>query len=266
MANVLFSNCQYQPIWYICSNQKPDVSQILMDHVNISGYKFSNLTNLEDLQAQLKANCLSLDMKGSILLSAEGINAFLCGKRESIDSFYRFLSKKNIPCIEFKESLSQDCPFDRMLVKIKPEIIPMGIPEISPFCQPAPTLSPQTFKYWQDQGKEMVILDTRNDYEVQLGKFKNAIDLNIHHFRTFPKAANFLPEEYKNKTIVTYCTGGIRCEKAAPYLIKQGFKDVYQLEGGILNYFEQCGDEHFEGECFVFDKRTALNSKLEPVT
>ena len=123
-------------------------------------------------------------------------------------------------------------------------------------------LSAHEFKRWYDENKDMIVLDTRNDYEVALGTFKNAMDLNIETFRAFPDAVQELSDEIKDKPVVTFCTGGIRCEKASQYMINQGFKEVYQLDGGILKYFEECGGEHYDGECFVFDKRVSLDSSL----
>lgn len=233
-----------------------------MKYINISAYKFLHLTNLERLQVDLKSSCDALGLKGTILLSAEGINLFLCGKTHDIDSICEILHAKFAP-IAFKKSPSKKIPFSRMLVKIKAEIITFGINGISPAEKPAPYVTAKLFKQWQDEGKPLVILDTRNQYEIDVGKFKNAIHLNIDDFRSFPIAAKQLPEELKTKTVVTYCTGGIRCEKAAPFLIEHGFKEVYQLEGGILQYLEECGGAHFEGECFVFDDRIAINDKLE---
>ncbi len=233
-------------------------------YINISGYKFTQLTNLEALQENLKTHCLALGLKGTILLSTEGINVFLCAKPAAIKNFIDYLPESGLPSITFKESQSPKVPFKRMLVKIKSEIITMGVPEISPITHPAPHLAPTTFKHWLDEGKKLVILDTRNDYEVQLGKFANALDLHIQNFHDFPDAIAQLPDEYKKLPIVTYCTGGIRCEKAAPLLKANGFQEVYQLEGGILKYFEECGSAHYTGDCFVFDNRVTLNAQLEP--
>lgn len=234
-----------------------------MEYLNLSGYKFKKLTNLETLRTALKDHCRQIGLKGTILLSHEGINAFVAGTPETIETFKNSLVEFDLPELTFKVSPSQEIPFKRMLVKIKPEIISMGQDHIDAENQPAPYISPETLKSWYDTDKDFIILDTRNDYETHLGKFKNAVDLNIDHFRVFPQACQQLPEEWKNKPIVTYCTGGIRCEKAAPYLQTLGFKDVYQLDGGILNYFEKCEQAHFEGECFVFDKRIAVDSTLE---
>lgn len=239
------------------------IDQNLMNYLNISGYKFTNLTNLESLKKGLKSFCDSLELKGTILIGSEGINAFVSGKREQIDSFYAGLHFWALPTIDFKESLSDEPPFDKMVVKIRKEIVTMGVPEISPGSFPAPNVSAEDFKKWLDENEEIIVLDTRNRYEVSLGKFEHAIDLDIQHFRSFPEAIKKLPAACKSKKIVTYCTGGIRCEKAAPYLISQGFQEVYQLEGGILKYLEKCGNAHFHGECFVFDKRIAVNHALE---
>jgi len=155
------------------------------------------------------------------------------------------------------------------LVKIKKEIIPMGDPEIRPSEFTAPYLPPADLKTWMDEKRDFLLLDTRNDYEIAVGTFEGAKDLGISHFRDFTRATEKLTTEgfnevSKDQPIVTFCTGGIRCEKAAALLVKQGFKNVYQLEGGILNYFEQCKDVHYQGQCFVFDWRLAVNGDLQP--
>jgi len=233
-----------------------------MTYINISGYQFINLDNLEELQKSLKSFCLSLELKGTILLGKEGINSFLSGSREQIDAYYQGLPQFGFT-IAYKESPSSSSPFNKMLVKIKREIVTMGCDEVDVVNHPAPRVSAETFKQWLEEDKPMIVLDTRNEYEVRIGKFKNAIDLTIRHFREFPDAVMKLPEEYKDVPIVTYCTGGIRCEKAAPYMIAKGFKEVYQLDGGILKYLEECGNTFYEGECFVFDKRIAVDEELE---
>ena len=150
-----------------------------------------------------------------------------------------------------------------MLVRLKREIISMGIDEIQPEKQTVPRISPQQLKQWYDDGRDMVVLDTRNAYECALGSFDNAVDLDLDTFRQFPDAIDWVSEEIKSKPVVTFCTGGIRCEKAAELMKRKGFQNVYQLDGGILNYFEQIGGEHWHGECFVFDKRVALNTQLQ---
>lgn len=232
-----------------------------MQYINLSGYKFTKLTNLENIQFELLTTCQHLGLKGTILLSQEGLNAFVCASSDMIKPFTECITS-HVGKIEFKESPSNDVPFNKMLVKIKPEIITFGVENIDPINKPAPVVSAETFKAWLDEGKDLVILDTRNDYEVRVGTFKNAIHLNIEHFRQFPKAVEQLPDEYKNKPVVSFCTGGIRCEKAAPFLVEQGFKEVYQLEGGILKYLEKNGHAHYDGECFVFDNRVAVDANL----
>ncbi len=237
-----------------------------MSFVNISNYKFVSIPEAElpELRAYLKEEALKLGLKGTVLLSTEGINQFLSGTREASDSYKKIMeAQPYFGVLSYKESPSDVQPFSRMLVRLKKEIISMGCPEIQPEVATAPHLAPQELKRWYAEGKEMVVLDTRNDYEIRLGSFEKAVDLDIKSFRDFPDAIKNLPEEFKAKPIVTFCTGGVRCEKAAQLMLNNGFKEVYQLEGGILNYFEQCGGEHYEGECFVFDKRVAVDAALQ---
>eukprot|EP01059_Diplonema_ambulator_P031022 TRINITY_DN556_c1_g1_i1.p3 TRINITY_DN556_c1_g1~~TRINITY_DN556_c1_g1_i1.p3 ORF type:complete len:280 (+),score=-43.46 TRINITY_DN556_c1_g1_i1:8118-8957(+) len=233
--------------------------------VNTSGYKFVSIeeASLLSLKKDLLESANALSLKGTILLGTEGINCFLSGKSADIETYLAFLAKyPAFSDIPHKRSYSEYQPFSRMLVRIKREIISMGRPEIDPEKEKAPYITPEVFKEWYSQGKDMWVLDTRNDYEVALGTFQSAHDLNIETFRDFPQAIQELPEEKKKKPVVTFCTGGVRCEKAGQYLINAGFEEVYQLEGGILNYFERCGGEYWHGECFVFDKRVAVDSQL----
>jgi RluA family pseudouridine synthase len=137
------------------------------------------------------------------------------------------------------------------------------VPGIEPARRPSPKLSPQQLKSWLDEGRPLTLLDTRNDYEVKLGTFENALAAGVDHFRDFPAAVSRLPEELKDQTIVMFCTGGIRCEKAGPYMESQGFRHVLQLDGGILKYFEECGGAHYRGECFVFDQRVGVDPALQ---
>ncbi len=234
--------------------------------INISGYKFVSLPveDLRNIKSTLRKSALELGLKGTIILSTEGINIFLAGTREQIDSFTKTLDPYSyFSDIWLKESFSDYQPFNKMLVKIKNEIIPMGLKDIQPAKEPAPYISPEELKQWYDEGKEMIVLDTRNSFEIKYGKFTKAIDLNIKHFVEFNNAVDQLYEKYQNTPIITCCTGGIRCEKAAPLMLKKGFKKVYQLEGGILNYFEKVGTKHYEGECFVFDQRETVDANLK---
>lgn len=247
----------------IASVQEHITESPLNPIINISAYCFTELNDLHVLRPILKNKALELDIKGTILLAHEGINLFLAGTPDAIDNMIAFLNATlHLPEIEFKKSISDAIPFKRLLVKIKKEIISMGVPEIKPSQFKAPYISAQELKAKIESDPNLVILDTRNDYEVQLGKFANSVELPIRTFRAFPEAVRELDPQLKNKTIVTYCTGGIRCEKAASFMISQGYKDVYQLQGGILKYFEECGEAHYEGDCFVFDKRVALNPSL----
>lgn len=238
----------------------------MLSIINISAYRFVHLAAdfLPALQVELKSKTKQLALKGTILLSSEGINLFLSGKREAIDSFHCFLNTfPHFQAIRFKESLSNFHPFKKMLVKLKREIIPFGIDSINPEKYTAPYVSPEQLAVWFKERPNLVMLDTRNTFEVELGSFENALDLGIKKFRDFPDAVKKLPERLKKLPIVTFCTGGIRCEKAAAYLLKAGFEEIYQLEGGILNYFEKCGENHFKGPCFVFDGREKVDSSLE---
>ncbi|EKD92115.1 MAG: hypothetical protein ACD_29C00175G0002 [uncultured bacterium] len=234
--------------------------------VNISGYQFVSIEEalLPTMRMELKKNAMEQNLKGTILLSHEGINIFLAGMRDEIENYKNFLfSYAVLHKITFKESFTDYQPFNRLLVRLKKEIIPFGRDCIQPEKQTAPHLSPEEFKKWYEEKRDMVVLDTRNDFEVALGTFQNAIDLDLKKFRDFPEAIEWLPENIKQKPIVTFCTGGIRCEKAAELMRQKGFDNVYQLDGGILNYFEKCGGAFYQGECFVFDHRVAVDTKLQ---
>lgn len=236
-----------------------------MSFINTSAYKFVHLLSedLPVLREQMKEKAKSLELKGTILLSEEGINLFLSGLPENLEAFKAYLEAQDaFKGLPYKDSPSEKQPFTRMLVRIKKEIISMGKPCVVPEKHTAPRISAKTLKAWYEEGKEMVILDTRNDYEIMLGAFEDAVDLNIKSFREFPEAVNKLKETFKGKPVVTYCTGGIRCEKAAEWMLQEGIEEVYQLDGGILKYFEECGGAHYEGECFVFDKRVGVGPDL----
>lgn len=235
-----------------------------MSIVNLSLYRFTPLEHLEELQQQLRELSRTHGLRGTILLSHEGINLFVAGVRAGTDALLAFLAQvPGLERLDVKESLSRDQPFRRMLVKIKREIIAFGVPEVQPHRSTARRLSAQELKRWLDEGQPVTLLDTRNRFEVEAGTFRNAIQLDIDQFRAFPAAASErLPARLKDEPIVTFCTGGIRCEKASAYLEQIGFRNVFQLDGGILRYFEECGGAHYEGQCFVFDQRVALDETL----
>jgi UPF0176 protein len=231
--------------------------------VNIAGYQFADLDNLVELRDELRILTKSKALRGTILLSTEGINVFVAGERAAVDAVLdRVRQITGLENFTAKESFSDYQPFNRMLVKIKKEIIAFGVDGIDPRKHTSRRLAATELKQWIDQGRPITLLDTRNNFEFETGTFDQAIAIGVEDFRDFPKAAARLPAELKQNPVVTFCTGGIRCEKAAPFLEREGFTDVYQLEGGILKYFEECGGAHFHGSCFVFDRRVALNADL----
>jgi len=232
---------------------------------NIAGYQFAHLSDLPAMRQNLLDCCTKQSLKGTILVSPEGINAFLAGTQTAIDTILETIrSYPELENFTVKESFSEKQPFTRMLVRLKKEIISFGVEQASPLYHEAPRLSAQQLKEWLDSGKEVVLLDTRNRFEVDLGTFNQAEHLDITTFRQFADKVEAKKSEWLNKPIVTFCTGGVRCEKAAPFMNLAGFENVYQLDGGILKYFEECGGEHYTGDCFVFDQRVALNPSLQP--
>lgn len=232
--------------------------------VNIAAYQFADLKNLRELRDELRQFCKREQLKGTILLSPEGINLFVAGTRPGVDQLLARLRQiPDLTELEGKESFSNAQPFNRMLVKIKREIIPFGVEGIDPRQYTSRRLSPRDLKRWLDERRPITLLDTRNNFEIQTGTFNNAVPIDVDDFRDFPEAVRRLPEPWKQRTIVTFCTGGIRCEKASPFLESAGFRDVYQLHGGILKYLEVCGDAHYHGQCFVFDKRVAVDAALQ---
>ena len=237
--------------------------------VNISAYKFITFSDTVEQRPRFQAICAELGLKGTILLSPEGINMFLAGSREAIDGYMNWLRRDaRFADINPKESFSEKQPFNRMLVRLKREIITMKHPLIKPELGRAPSVPATVLKRWLDQGHDdegrpVVMLDTRNDFEVDVGTFNNTIEYRISKFSEFPEVIEKHRNELNDKTIVTFCTGGIRCEKAAIYMQNIGYEKVVQLEGGILKYFEEVGGAHYTGDCFVFDHRTALNPQLE---
>ena len=236
-----------------------------MQFINLAGYKFVALDALDDLKARLERRCHELALKGTILLSFEGINVVLAGSVEATKNFQASIqADPRLADLRFKRSVSAYQPFDRMRVKVKKEIITLRMPGVDPAKARAPAIAPAELKRWLDEGREVVLLDTRNAFEVDAGTFDNAMDLQLDSFGQFAQAAERLDPSLRDKTVVTFCTGGIRCEKAAPVLIGKGFRNVFQLDGGILQYFEECGDAHFKGRCFVFDQRVTLDGNLQP--
>jgi len=233
---------------------------------HLSGYRFVALTELETWRERLLALGQATDVKGTLLLSTEGINVAVAGLPEAIVQFVQGLhAYPEFAALTFKLNVTDAIPFRRFSVKIKAEIIRFLQPDAVPLPPDSPThLAPETFKAWLDEGRDITILDTRNDYEVAVGTFEGAVTLPIHHFTQLPQAVAALPQAQLDKPVVMFCTGGVRCEKAAPWLQLQGVREVYQLDGGILNYFATCGDAYYQGECFVFDDRVGITPEQKP--
>ena len=241
-----------------------------MSIVNIASYRFVGLDDLPRLRERILAQALADELRGTVLLAPEGINLFLAGTADHIRSFLAWLEQDpRLAGLEVKYSHSETVPFRKMLVKIKREIIRMDHPSIRPEGGRAPAVDSRTLQRWlqnghDDNGTEIVLVDTRNAFEVDAGTFQGALDFRIEKFTQFPAAVMANRDALEGKTVVTFCTGGIRCEKAALYMADAGIANVYQLEGGILKYFEETGGDKYQGDCFVFDERIALDPALAP--
>lgn len=247
-----------------------------MQIVNIAGYKFVSVDEPEVWRAAIHERCATLQLKGTVVVAPEGINIFLAGLRENISSFTAFIREDSLfegrlVDIQFKESLSESQPFGKMVVRIAKEIITMRMPIIRPENQRAAAVEAKVLKRWLDtgfdeEGREIVLIDTRNAFEVEMGTFEEALNFKIERFSQFPDEIERYAAEHATtlaeKTIVTFCTGGIRCEKAALFMNQLQLPRVFQLEGGILKYFEEAGGSHWRGDCFVFDERVALDPQL----
>ncbi|MEW9573341.1 sulfurtransferase [Rhodanobacter sp. Si-c] len=241
-----------------------------MNIVNLSAYRFVALDDLPALRERVRERAAALALKGTVLLAPEGINLFLAGPRETADAFMAWLrSDPRFAGLEAKESLSDDVPFGRLRVRLKKEIITMHMPAIRPEGGRAPAVDAPTLRRWLDQGhdddgRDVVMLDTRNDYETDVGRFAQAVDYRLASFTGFPAAVAADRARFADKTVVSYCTGGIRCEKAALHMQELGIEHVHQLEGGILKYLELTDGAHWQGDCFVFDGRGAVGPDLLP--
>ena len=234
-----------------------------LDVLNIAGYKFGPLDNVEVLVPEFQSVCNDLGLKGSVYLSPNGINFSLAGSEEAVEQYLRFMEQdKRFLDIPLKKTYSETQPFRRMKVRPKKEIISLGRDDINPRELTGDYVTPKELCAMYENNEDIIVLDTRNEYETRVGLFENAVDLQLDTFRDFPNAIEQLPEEYKDKQIVMYCTGGIRCEKASAVMLKAGFSDVKQLEGGVLDYFKETGGKYWNGDCFVFDERVALDTDL----
>lgn len=240
--------------------------------VNTAAYLFVPLADAEALTATLHERAKALELRGTILIAEEGINLFLAGSSESIDGFYSQLkADARFADMRIKYSHSQMQPFAKLKAKFKPEIISFRRDDGQPLDYPrAPSVAPATVQRWlrqghDDDGKRVVMLDTRNWQEFAHGTFAGALTLPIAKFTDLPAALEPHRESLADATVVSFCTGGIRCEKAALWMQNDGMHNVLQLEGGILGYFEEVGGEGYDGRCFVFDERVALDAQLQPL-
>ncbi len=228
-------------------------------------YKFTPFPNFADYRHKILKTMQAQGVKGTLLIAHEGINGTIAGSRNGIDHVLNYL--RSIPEIgefEFKESFVEEMPFYRTKVKLKKEIVTLGVEGIDPLQSVGRYVKPTE---WNDliSDPDVVLIDTRNDYEVEIGTFKNAVNPHTETFREFPKYVEENLDPEKTPKVAMFCTGGIRCEKSTAYLKQQGFDEVYHLEGGILKYLEEVPKEEsmWEGECFVFDNRVAVNHDLE---
>jgi len=234
-----------------------------MNIANITGYKFTPITDTKLLQEKIINLSEENNLKGTVLISDKGINFSVAGLIENTSNFLKVIKKdEQFSDIDIKTTFNEYQPFRKMLVRIKKEIISMGVDEINPYEFTGEKIKPIELNKKLDAGEDVILLDTRNEYEVRLGTFENAIDLNLDSFRDFPTKINGLREQIGDKEIVMFCTGGVRCEKASALMLKSGFKNVKQIDGGVINYFKETGGAHWKGDCFVFDDRVALDKEL----
>ncbi len=234
-------------------------------HAICALYKFTRLDDFEEIQLPLRSFLDSLSVKGTLLLAREGINGTISGTKVSLEKVLDYLqSDPRFLDLEFKFSYSKKIPFKRLKVKLKKEIVTMGLTEIDPTHSAGTYVKP---KDWNEliNDPDVVLIDTRNNYEYEIGSFKGAINPNTETFREFPSFTKNTLEQYRDKKIAMFCTGGIRCEKSTAFLKSEGFKNVFHLQGGILKYLEEVNEDEslWEGECFVFDDRVAVKHNLE---
>ena len=235
-------------------------------YINISGYRFTPIEDLEDTLIQFKSICAGLDIMGSVYLASEGINIGLSGNILSIQTFISRLNEdKRFRGMKFHELYSQSMPYRKITIKTKTELVPIEDSSIVVGDYNHQYLAPGELKRWLDEDVDFILLDLRNDFEFDLGTFDKAEHLNLRRFRKLQTKDKEISKLPKDKPIVTFCTGGIRCEKAGPYLEKFGLKNIYQLEGGIIEYLKQTRGAHWHGNCFVFDDRVTIDKDLKAV-
>jgi UPF0176 protein len=235
---------------------------------HLAAYAFLPLSDLESLQERVLTLAQGMGIKGTVLLATEGINLFICASHPVAHEFIRQLGELDpqLATLKARETKTDQPAFQRLKVKIKPEIIRYGVPQATPLSERADPVSPESFARWieqghDDNGRPLAIIDTRNGFEVDVGTFRGAIDWRIDRFTQFGPQAERHKAEFQDKTVVAFCTGGIRCEKAVLHMKQMGYPSVYQLDGGVLGYFEQLGKVHWDGELFVFDARRGVTDE-----
>ncbi len=228
-------------------------------------YKFVSLDDFHDMRQPLLDECLAAGVRGTLLLAHEGINGTVAGDRAAIDRVLEYLHRDpRLADLEHKESFDERMPFHRMKVKLKKEIVTLGVPDIDPNEVVGTYVRPGEWDALISD-PEVLLIDTRNDYECDIGSFRGAVDPRTTNFRDFPSWVRSNLDPARHKKVAMFCTGGIRCEKASAFMLREGFEEVYHLRGGILKYLEEVPPEHssWEGECFVFDNRVAVDHRLE---
>lgn len=226
-------------------------------------YQFREVSDPADLQQRLLDLVKTINLCGTLIVAGEGINGTVAGDQQAIDTIHQFLIDEGFTAMEYKESFSHDKPFRKMKIKLKKEIVTLGV-EVKPRDLVGHYLNPEEWNELIAQD-DVILIDTRNDYEYKAGTFKGAIDPKTETFREFPDYVRQQLADKKDKKVAMFCTGGIRCEKSTSLLLQEGFKEVYHLKGGILKYLEETPAEKslWEGECFVFDGRTAVTHGVE---
>lgn len=236
------------------------------DYLILLYYCYSRIEDPETYRVEHHLKCLELNLKGRIIIAEEGLNGTVSGLKEDCIQYMEYVkADPRFADTEFKEDVLDGHAFTKMHVRVKPEIVHASLPTIDPRKKTGGYIEPEDFrKILREQPEDTIILDVRSNYEHEVGKFKNALTLDMENFRDFPEKVKEL-ENLKNKRVITYCTGGIKCEKASAYLLEQGFKNVYQLHGGIIKYGIEAEGEDFEGKCYVFDNRIVKDlNKVNP--
>jgi UPF0176 protein len=236
-----------------------------MSLVVVTFYKFVNLPDFAEMRSPLHALCETLEIRGTILLAAEGINGTMAGTEEAIAQLLSYLrTEARLADLEHKQSTAESQPFDRLKIKLKKEIVTLGL-TVDPNERVGTYVRPQDWNALIAD-PDVVVIDTRNDYEVGIGTFERAQNPETRSFRQFPEYVQNHLDPAQHPKVALFCTGGIRCEKASSFMLAQGFREVYHLQGGILKYLEEVPEDEslWRGECFVFDQRVAVQQGLEP--